>query len=185
MLVVADPALPGFIAMNPSHALLIARMAVAVCALVLTACGREPPPAPAKGPVDVTVLTIQRADVPVTAVYVAQTQSVQAVNIQARVSGWLDKPGDVPAVDTLREHCIDGTTANEGRTRDMVLNSLWIVTPLKSVLGYKQCAEIARERYESGKSLHDVVVKERKLLTQEKWNEVFAFDNLISPKFEQ
>ena len=77
--------------MNPSHALLIARMAVAVCALLLTACGREAPKVPEKGPIDVTVLTIQRADVPVTAVYVAQTQSVQAVNIQARVSGWLDK----------------------------------------------------------------------------------------------
>jgi membrane fusion protein (multidrug efflux system) len=34
---------------------------------------------------------VQRADVPITAIYVAQTQSSQAVNIQARVSGWLDK----------------------------------------------------------------------------------------------
>ena len=77
--------------MNCSHALLPARMAIAVCALLLVACGREAPKAPEKGPIDVTVLTVQRADVPVTAVYVAQTQSVQAVNIQARVSGWLDK----------------------------------------------------------------------------------------------
>ncbi len=52
-------------------------------------------------------------------------------------------------------------------------------------LGYKQCAEIAREGYETGKSLHQIVVKERKLLTQEKWDEVFSFENLISPKFEQ
>jgi aspartate ammonia-lyase len=29
------------------------------------------------------------------------------------------------------------------------------------------------------------VVEERKLLSQEKWDEVFAFENLISPKFEQ
>ena len=59
------------------------------------------------------------------------------------------------------------------------------VTVLKPSLGYKQCAEIAREGYETGKSLHDIVVKERKLLTQEKWDEVFSFENLISPKFEQ
>jgi membrane fusion protein (multidrug efflux system) len=71
--------------------MLSARTAVAVCVLALSACGREAPKAPEKAPVDVTVLTIQRADVPVTAIYVAQTQSVQAVNIQARVSGWLDK----------------------------------------------------------------------------------------------
>ena len=42
-------------------------------------------------------------------------------------------------------------------------------------------AEIAREGYETGKSLHDIVVKEKKLLTQEKWDEVFSFENLINP----
>ncbi len=57
----------------------------------LAACAREAPKAAAKGPVDVTVITVARKDVPITAVYVAQTQSSQAVNIQARVSGFLDK----------------------------------------------------------------------------------------------
>src|SRR5512137_460105 len=89
------------------------------------------------------------------------------------------------AVNSLRANCIDGITANAERTRDMVLNSLGIVTVLKPSLGYKQCAEIAKEGYLTGKSLHDIVVKERKLLTQEKWDEVFSFENLISPKFEQ
>ena len=89
------------------------------------------------------------------------------------------------AVESLRVNCIEGITANADRTRDMVLNALGIVTVLKPSLGYKQCAEIAREGYLTGKSLHEIVVKERKLLTQEKWDEVFSFENLISPKFEQ
>jgi aspartate ammonia-lyase len=89
------------------------------------------------------------------------------------------------AVTSLRVNCIEGITANAERTRDMVLNSLGIVTVLKPSLGYKQCSEIAKECHESGKSLHDVVVKERKLLTQEKWDEMFSFENLISPKVEQ
>jgi aspartate ammonia-lyase len=89
------------------------------------------------------------------------------------------------AVTSLRVNCIEGITANAERTRDMVLNSLGIVTVLKPSLGYKQCSEIAKECHESGKSLHDVVVQERKLLTQEKWDEMFSFENLISPKFEQ
>ena len=55
------------------------------------------------------------------------------------------------AVNSLRVNCIDGITANAERTRDMVLNSLGIVTVLKPSLGYKQCAEIAREGYETGK----------------------------------
>ncbi|MBP6775638.1 MAG: efflux RND transporter periplasmic adaptor subunit [Piscinibacter sp.] len=45
------------------------------------------PPAP----LEVTTITIEPRDVPVTAEYIAQTQSSQAVNIQARVSGFLDK----------------------------------------------------------------------------------------------
>jgi aspartate ammonia-lyase len=89
------------------------------------------------------------------------------------------------AVDSLRVHCVQGITANAERTKQMVLNSLGIVTVLKPSLGYKQCAEIAKEGYETGKSLHDIVVKERRLLTQEKWDEVFSFENLIAPKFEQ
>jgi aspartate ammonia-lyase len=89
------------------------------------------------------------------------------------------------AIDSLRIHCIDGITANAERSRDMVLNSLGIVTVLKPSLGYKQCAEIAREGFDTGKSLHEIVVNEKKLLTQEKWDEVFSFENLIRPKFEQ
>jgi len=89
------------------------------------------------------------------------------------------------AVNSLRVNCVQGITANTERTRDMVLNSLGIVTVLKPSLGYKQCAELAREGYQTGKSLHDIVVKEKKLLSQQKWDEIFSFENLISPKFER
>ena len=89
------------------------------------------------------------------------------------------------AVNSLRIHCIDGITANVEHSREMVLGSLGIITVLKPSLGYKQCAEIARECHESGKSLHDIVVKERQLLTQERWDEVFSFENLINPMFEK
>ncbi|HEX5032175.1 MAG TPA: aspartate ammonia-lyase [Candidatus Eisenbacteria bacterium] len=89
------------------------------------------------------------------------------------------------AVESLRVNCVQGITANAERTREMVLNSLGIVTVLKPSLGYKKCAEIAREGYETGKSLHDIVVKERKLLTQQQWDQVFSFENLIDPKFER
>ncbi len=89
------------------------------------------------------------------------------------------------AVKSLTVNCVEGITANADHTRNMVLNSLGIITALKTTLGYKLCSEIAREGYGTGKSLHDIVVDERKLLTQEKWDEVFAFENLINPKFEQ
>jgi aspartate ammonia-lyase len=59
------------------------------------------------------------------------------------------------AVHSLRVNCVNGITANADRTLQRMLNSLGIV------------------------------VKERKLLAQEKWDEVFSFDNLVNPKFEQ
>jgi aspartate ammonia-lyase len=88
------------------------------------------------------------------------------------------------AVNSLCVNCIHGITANHDRTRDMVMNSLGIVTLLKPSLGYKQCSKSAREGYQTGKSLHEIIVDERKSLTQQKWDEVFSFENLINPKFE-
>jgi len=89
------------------------------------------------------------------------------------------------AVNSLRVNCIQGITANVEHAREMVLNSLGIITVLKPSLGYKQCAEIARECHETGRTLHDVVVVYRKLLSQEQWDKVFSFENLINPKFEK
>jgi aspartate ammonia-lyase len=89
------------------------------------------------------------------------------------------------AVNSLRINCIQGITANVEHSRDMVLNSLGIITVLKPSLGYQKCAEIARECHETGRTLHEIVVKERKLLTQENWDEVFSFENLISAKFHK
>jgi membrane fusion protein (multidrug efflux system) len=64
---------------------------IAAAAAFLAGCGKSENKAPEKPPVAVTVVTIARKDTPITATYVAQTQSSQAVNIQARVSGFLDK----------------------------------------------------------------------------------------------
>src|SRR5215475_13537738 len=64
---------------------------VVISALALASCGRQAPKAPVAGQQAVTVMAITPRDVPVSAEYVAQTQSSQAVNIQARVSGFLDK----------------------------------------------------------------------------------------------
>jgi membrane fusion protein (multidrug efflux system) len=81
---------PLFPSSRRAHA--IARVAAISAALVLVAgCGKDNKPEAAKPPVEVTVITTAARDVAVAPVYVAQTQSSQAVNIQARVSGFLDK----------------------------------------------------------------------------------------------
>jgi membrane fusion protein (multidrug efflux system) len=84
--------------MNPAdrhaaRALAVRALAAALTAslVLLAGCGREEKKELPRPPLEVTVLTIAPRDAPVTVTYVAQTQSSQAVNIQARVSGYLDK----------------------------------------------------------------------------------------------
>jgi membrane fusion protein (multidrug efflux system) len=61
-------------------------------ALALSGCGRKiAGPAPATGPAEVTAVTVAPRDVPITYEFVAQTQSSRQVNIQGRVSGFLEK----------------------------------------------------------------------------------------------
>lgn len=69
----------------------VSLLIAATAAIGLAGCDRKTPPPPPERAIDVTTLTVSAHDVPVTAQYVAQTQSSQAVNIQARVSGFLDK----------------------------------------------------------------------------------------------
>ncbi|WP_084219112.1 efflux RND transporter periplasmic adaptor subunit [Syntrophorhabdus aromaticivorans] len=74
----------------PWHARFVTIGVIIAAALLLPACTKQKktstPPPPA-----VTVMDIVQKDVPVVAEYVAQTQSSRLVNIQARVSGFLDK----------------------------------------------------------------------------------------------
>lgn len=63
----------------------------AVLIAALGACNRHPPAPPARPTPDVTTVVATPRDLPVTFEFLAQTQSSQLVNIQARVSGFLDK----------------------------------------------------------------------------------------------
>lgn len=83
----------------------------------------------------------------------------------------------------LADKCIDGITANADVTANMVMNSIGIVTLLNPIIGYEASSTIAKEALITGKSVHSIAVLERKLITQEKWDEIYSFDNLVHPKF--
>jgi aspartate ammonia-lyase len=87
------------------------------------------------------------------------------------------------ACNMLREKCVDGITANPEHMKTMVMNSIGIVTQLNPIIGYEASAGIAKEALQTGKSIHDIVVKEKNLITQEKWDEIYSVDNLINPKY--
>lgn len=87
------------------------------------------------------------------------------------------------AILGLVDKCINGITANEEACKNMVMNSIGIITALNPILGYEACSTIAKEALETGKSVHDIAVIEKQLVTQEKWDEIFNLENLINPKF--
>ncbi len=87
------------------------------------------------------------------------------------------------AVYMLQSKCIDGITANEEVCKNLVMNSIGIVTLLNPILGYEASAGIAREALKTGKSVHTIAVTEKKLITQDKWDEIYSIENLVNPKF--
>lgn len=79
------------------------------------------------------------------------------------------------AMDTLREKCIVGITANKDVCYQMVKNSIGIVTALNPYIGYKNSTKIAQEALQTGKSVYDLVL-EHQLLSQER------LDAILDPK---
>jgi len=82
----------------------------------------------------------------------------------------------------LQEKCVDGISANADRTQQMVMQSIGIVTQLNPILGYEASAGLAGEALKTGKSIHQLAVVEHKLITQEKRDEIYSFENLVTPK---
>lgn len=87
------------------------------------------------------------------------------------------------ACNTLSEKCVKGITANKEVCKTHVMNSIGIVTSLNPILGYETTSRIASEALSSGKTVYQIVVEEQKLITQEKWNEIYSIGNMINPKF--
>ncbi|WP_300675765.1 aspartate ammonia-lyase [Soonwooa sp.] len=84
------------------------------------------------------------------------------------------------ALDTLREKCIVGITANKEVCLNMVKNSIGIVTALNPYIGYKNSTKIAQEALETGKSVYDLVL-EHQILTQEKLDAILDPANMLTP----
>ena len=83
-------------------------------------------------------------------------------------------------LDTLRKLCIDGIRANEERCRQLVEQSIGIVTMLNPIIGYKQSTKIAKEAADTGRGVYELVL-EHGLLTQEELDEILKPENMLQP----
>jgi aspartate ammonia-lyase len=69
------------------------------------------------------------------------------------------------ASHTLREHCVDGITANEEVCRMLLERSIGTVTALNPVIGYEKSTELAAEALRTGKGIVELV-REKGILTE-------------------
>ena len=69
--------------------------------------------------------------------------------------------------DVLREKCLDGLKANRERCEEMVERSLAMVTALAPKIGYDQAAAIAKEAYETGRTVREVALEQKVLPEKE------------------
>lgn len=84
---------------------------------------------------------------------------------------------------TLSDKCVTGITANREICKAHVMNSIGIVTSLNPILGYEATSEVASEALITGKTVYQIVVVEKKQISNEKWDEIYSVENMINPKF--
>ncbi len=81
---------------------------------------------------------------------------------------------------TLEQNCVHGITANVDLLRDMVENSIGIVTALNPYIGYRSATDVALEAHRSGRSVMEVVL-EQNLMTPEELMIALRPESLTSP----
>ena len=64
------------------------------------------------------------------------------------------------AVETLVDNCIVGITVNEERCRQLVENSVGIITAICPHVGYEKTADIAKKAINSNESVRSLILKE-------------------------
>lgn len=83
-------------------------------------------------------------------------------------------------MDTLKYRCIDGITANVDHCRNMVMNSIGLVTALNPILGYESCTKVAKRALEENRGVYELVL-EMNLMTKAELDEALKPENMIKP----
>src|SRR5207249_7280255 len=82
---------------------------------------------------------------------------------------------------TLAERCVKGITANQQRLREVVENSIGVVTALNPYIGYANATEVAQEALATGKSVYALVL-EKGLLSKEQLDQILQPEVLTRPR---
>ena len=84
-------------------------------------------------------------------------------------------------IETLTEECVLGITVNKEHCLEMVKNSIGIVTALNPYIGYKTSSKVAKEAFETNRSVYEIVL-EKGLMTQDKLDEALDPAKMQKPR---
>ena len=86
----------------------------------------------------------------------------------------------VNGMNTLRDKCIIGITANKEYCKQQVYNSIGLVTALNPYLGYEVSTELAKEALAKNKGVYDLVL-EKGLMSKNELDKILEPANMIKP----
>lgn len=86
------------------------------------------------------------------------------------------------AIESLAVKCISGITANAERTREMVYNSVGIITFLNPYIGHHMGDLLGREAIATGRNIRELVL-EKELLSEEELDLILSPENLMNPQY--
>jgi aspartate ammonia-lyase len=84
------------------------------------------------------------------------------------------------ALKQLKERCVDGIQAIPERCRHYAETSIGVITALSPYIGYRKAAEIAKEAMDKGKTIIEVIEKQ-KLLTKDQVREILDPTKMTEP----
>ena len=84
------------------------------------------------------------------------------------------------AILMFRTLCVDGITANSERCKDLLDNSLGLVTALNPYLGYEASTKVAKQALMSGDSVVDLI-RQQNLLTEDQLVDILQPHKMTQP----
>ena len=85
------------------------------------------------------------------------------------------------AMSMLNHRCVKGISANEERCRELVDNSIGIITAITPTIGYENATRIAKLALDSGRNVLELV-REENLIDEELLIELMRPEHMVRPK---
>ena len=82
---------------------------------------------------------------------------------------------------TLQYRCVEGITVNRERCKQMVYNSIGIVTALNPYIGYERSTQVAKEALDTHASVYDLVLQ-KGWLSKEKLDDILSPEHMLRPR---